>query len=668
MGYQALYRVWRPQTFDELVGQDMIAETLKNAITNGQLSHAYLFTGPRGTGKTSAAKILAKSVNCSHQEDGNPCNECDLCQAITSGQLSDVIEIDAASNNGVEEIRDLRDKVRYAPTQAKYKVYIIDEVHMLTTGAFNALLKTLEEPPAQVIFILATTEPHKIPATIISRTQRFDFQRIQARDLISRMQHILDHDHIAYEEEALAIIARAANGGMRDALSLLDQALSYNNQEVTVVSALEVSGSLDQKDYIDYLLALKAGQAQQALSFLQTQLAKGKQASRFIEELILFSRDLLLTLHTKHNHTLLNEAELQEVRQTIPADFYYHLIHQLNSAQNQMRFSNQPDLYLEVITVQLAQGDHSQVSHRPEMTADSSDSQWQEKVRFLEESVMQLQTQVATLQETLRRQAYNQPDVEVVEPVNEGHKLETTSVQPAKTPRPRPEAFKTDYQLEVNQVYRVLNQATKTDIQELKAQWSRILAELSPVQRAKFFGTQPLAAGPSLGLIAFDNLAFCGAIQHDADLRERVERIASQILGHNLRLEVILTKDWQGLRQDYMVLRKQNGGQPLDLPETEDLKEVSQNDQDDYDAPEQTPADERLVQSEVEDVAASMDFDNSVPVQEKANREPTTQTSLTDPEADNLLLEDQMEEPPLPEVVARAVELFGSDKVNVFDE
>lgn len=203
MGYQALYRVWRPQRFADLVGQQMVTKTLRNALSTGQTTHAYLFTGPRGTGKTSAAKIFAKALNCHHQKDGEPCNKCETCQAITAGRLNDVIEIDAASNNGVEEIRDIRDKAKYAPTQADYKVYIIDEVHMLSTGAFNALLKTLEEPPKNVVFILATTEPHKIPATIISRTQRFDFKRIEVTAILERMEYILDEKEISYQPEAL---------------------------------------------------------------------------------------------------------------------------------------------------------------------------------------------------------------------------------------------------------------------------------------------------------------------------------------------------------------------------------------------------------------------------------------------------------------------------------
>ena len=236
--YQALYRKWRPQTFADVIGQQHVTDTLRAQLQSGRLSHAYLFTGTRGTGKTTCAKILARAVNCEHPVNGDPCNECEICKAITAGRLNDVIEIDAASNNGVEEIRDIRDKVKYAPTQADYKVYIIDEVHMLSTSAFNALLKTLEEPPANVVFILATTDPHKIPATIISRTQRFDFKRITSGAILERMEYILKQKQFEYDEKALNVIARAAEGGMRDALSILDQVLSFGDNKVTLDNAL----------------------------------------------------------------------------------------------------------------------------------------------------------------------------------------------------------------------------------------------------------------------------------------------------------------------------------------------------------------------------------------------------------------------------------------------
>ncbi|HBF75607.1 MAG TPA: DNA polymerase III subunit gamma/tau, partial [Lactobacillus sp.] len=275
MSYQALYRVWRPQRFDEVIGQTLITQTLKNAVKTKQISHAYLFAGPRGTGKTSMAKIFAKAVNCQHQEDGEPCNQCETCKAITKGTLNDVIEIDAASNNGVEEIRDIRDKVKYAPTEADYKVYIIDEVHMLSTGAFNALLKTLEEPPANVIFILATTEPHKIPATIISRTQRFDFKQIQAKDSLSRMAYILKEKNLSYDDEALKVIAKASEGGMRDALSILDQVISFGDDKVTLDNALLVTGAVRKQLLVTYLTQVTHQETQKALMTIQEILDEG---------------------------------------------------------------------------------------------------------------------------------------------------------------------------------------------------------------------------------------------------------------------------------------------------------------------------------------------------------------------------------------------------------
>ncbi len=242
--YQALYRKYRSQRFDDMVGQTVISTTLKKTVDSGKISHAYLFSGSRGTGKTSAAKIFAKAMNCPNQVDGEPCNQCDICRDITKGSLDDVIEIDAASNNGVDEIRDIRDKSTYAPSRATYKVYIIDEVHMLSTGAFNALLKTLEEPTENVVFILATTELHKIPATILSRVQRFEFKAIKLADIREHMASVLDEESVPYDKDALTLIARRAEGGMRDALSILDQALSLStDQGVSREIAEEITGS-----------------------------------------------------------------------------------------------------------------------------------------------------------------------------------------------------------------------------------------------------------------------------------------------------------------------------------------------------------------------------------------------------------------------------------------
>lgn len=294
MSYQALYRVWRPQTFEDLVGQDMITKTLKNALATKQTTHAYLFAGPRGTGKTSCAKLFAKALNCPNQVNGDPCNECEICKAITAGRLNDVIEIDAASNNGVEEIRDIRDKVKYAPTQADYKVYIIDEVHMLSTSAFNALLKTLEEPPANVVFILATTDPHKIPATIISRTQRFDFKRITSGAILERMEYILKQKQFEYDEQALNVIARAAEGGMRDALSILDQVLSFGDNKVTLDNALLVTGSVTRENLIKYLSQVQNHETVAGLQTIHAILDEGKDSKRLLEDLINCCRDLLL--------------------------------------------------------------------------------------------------------------------------------------------------------------------------------------------------------------------------------------------------------------------------------------------------------------------------------------------------------------------------------------
>lgn len=680
MSYQALYRVWRPQTFDELIGQSMISETLKNAIVNGQLSHAYLFTGPRGTGKTSAAKILAKAVNCVNNTDGNPCNQCDMCMEITKGQLSDVIEIDAASNNGVEEIRDLRDNVRYAASQAQYKVYIIDEVHMLTTGAFNALLKTLEEPPERVIFIMATTEPHKIPATILSRTQRFDFQRITPQDLIHRMKQVLDHDKVKYDTEALSIIARAANGGMRDSLSLLDQALSYNNERVSVDSALEVSGSLSQLVFVKYIVALVKHESALALEILTQELNKGKQASRFIEELTLFARDMLLTIYSNSNQTLLSEAELQPLYDEVPNDFYYQLIDALNDAQDKMRFSNQPDLYVEVVTIQLSEDVHfgenkeqRPVSDQASIKSDESVklNELQDQVGRLEEQLAQLRAQLVG--QTKQLHSIEETRDELIHPVEPINEMEGEKVVPEvkRIPRKRPVHRGTAYQVNLREVYQVLNVATHDGIKELKSNWASILSELPPQARARFTGSQPLAAGDEYALISFTSREQCGVLQADNDLQDKIESIAAKQLGHVRQFTYILEKEWPEIRSQYAFLRKKNHNQPVELPE----EEQSATDEDSQSHQEE-------VRQTGTKLAVSSEIKATKPKESITEEKEETPKPISDTvgqiqdnvKEKNTPMQDSKDEEEVTQqnqansqLVSKAIELFGEENINIYE-
>ena len=278
MSYTALYRKWRPAQFDDVKGQDHIVQTLKNQITSGRIGHAYLFCGTRGTGKTTIAKIFAKAVNCEHPVDGSPCNECAACKAIASGSSMNVIEIDAASNNGVENIREIREQVQYPPTEGAYRVYIIDEVHMLSTGAFNALLKTLEEPPSYVIFILATTEVHKIPVTVLSRCQRYDFRRITIDTIAARLRELADAEKIQVEEKALRYVAKAADGSMRDALSLLDQCVAFHyGSLLTYDNVLEVLGAVDSGVFSELLRAVLAKDTTACMKKLEEMVIQGRE-------------------------------------------------------------------------------------------------------------------------------------------------------------------------------------------------------------------------------------------------------------------------------------------------------------------------------------------------------------------------------------------------------
>lgn len=359
MAYQALYRSYRPQDFKSVAGQRHVVTTLQNAIKLNKVAHAYLFSGPRGTGKTSMAKIMAKALNCVHGPTTEPCNECEICKGITKGTISDIVEIDAASNNGVDEIRDLRDKVKYLPSECRYKVYIIDEVHMLSQGAFNALLKTLEEPPSHVIFILATTEPHKIPATILSRCQRFDFQSLDKADIVERLQYVLNAENIKATPEAVDLIAESSEGGMRDALSLLDQSISYSTDDViSEDDVLAVSGNISSQIILHMLKEALESNSAEVLKSLGEIISDGKEIPRIINDVIIFLRDALLAKIGSSNSlkSAYKTEEYQVFLAKISNEIIYKWLDILNDTLNNIKFTTQKRAYLELGLLKIADG------------------------------------------------------------------------------------------------------------------------------------------------------------------------------------------------------------------------------------------------------------------------------------------------------------------------
>ncbi|MDK6446709.1 DNA polymerase III subunit gamma/tau [Enterococcus faecalis] len=533
MAYQALYRVWRSQRFDDVVGQKAITQTLKNAIVQKKTSHAYLFTGPRGTGKTSAAKIFAKAINCKHSQDGEPCNVCETCVAITEGRLNDVIEIDAASNNGVEEIRDIRDKAKYAPTQAEYKVYIIDEVHMLSTGAFNALLKTLEEPPQNVIFILATTEPHKIPLTIISRTQRFDFKRISTQDIVDHMAHIMQEMALDYEEQALYVIGRAAEGGMRDALSILDQTISFSDEKVTLEDAMQVTGSLTYEMMDHYIQCCVAGDVERALEGLESILGEGKEARRFLEDLLLYCRDLLMYQQAPkllaEKAGTLTEAFKELATQT-PAEKIYQLIQILSDTQNEIRFTNNANIYLEAATVKLAKTVQPNKHNTPETANQDGSAEGNPELADLQNQIGQLKKELAEL------------------------KKHGVAAKEADAPRQqaRPQAPKSSFRVPTERVYQVLNEATRTHLMNVKNVWEDLLQTLSVTQRAMLKASEPVAASPKGIVVAFDYEIVCARATDDEEMQLAFNNNLSRLMDYTPEMVCITRESWPKLRQSFI--------------------------------------------------------------------------------------------------------------------
>ncbi len=382
MSYTALYRKFRPDTFADVKGQDAIVQTLKNQIRAQRVGHAYLFCGTRGTGKTTVAKIMAKAVNCQNPIDGNPCNECAVCRAISAGSSLNVMEIDAASNNGVDNIREIREEVTYSPTEGRYKVYIIDEAHMLSAGAFNALLKTLEEPPSYVIFILATTEVNKLPVTILSRCQRYDFKRISVPTIEERMQELLAAEHVEAEEEAVRYIARKADGALRDALSLLDQCMAFlPGQKLTYEQVLDVLGAVDTEVFSGILRQVLRKDVRGLMTSLEDLVMQGRDLSQFVTDFIWYLRNLLLIKASDNMEDVLdmsaeNVRLLEEEAGLVREDTLMRFIRIFSELSNRMRYETSKRVALEITMIKLC---------RPQMERD--DTSILDRLRDLEKKV-----------------------------------------------------------------------------------------------------------------------------------------------------------------------------------------------------------------------------------------------------------------------------------------
>ena len=521
--YQALYRKYRSQTFSQLVGQEVVAKTLKQAVEQEKISHAYLFSGPRGTGKTSVAKIFAKAMNCPNQVDGEPCNNCYICQAVTEGSLEDVIEMDAASNNGVDEIREIRDKSTYAPSLARYKVYIIDEVHMLSTGAFNALLKTLEEPTQNVVFILATTELHKIPATILSRVQRFEFKSIRTQDITAHIHHILEKENISSEPDAVEIIARRAEGGMRDALSILDQALSLTQgNELTTAISEEITGTISLSALDDYVAALSQQDVPKALDSLNLLFENGKSMTRFVTDLLQYLRDLLVVQtggeNTHHSPVFMDNLALSQ-------ESLFEMIRIATVSLADMKASLQPKIYAEMMTIRLAE-------IKPESALSGA----------VEGEISALRQEVARLKKEL---------------ANVG----TVPKQVAPVPS-RPATSKTVYRVDRNKVQAILQEAVENpelarqNLIRLQNAWGEVIESLAGPDKALLVGSQPVAANEHHAILAFESNFNAGQTMKRDNLNTMFGNILSQAAGFSPEILAISLEEWKEVRAAFSARNK----------------------------------------------------------------------------------------------------------------
>ena len=550
MSYKALYRTYRPQTFEDVAGQSHVTITLKNAIKENRIAHAYLFAGPRGTGKTTIAKILAKAINCTG--DQPPCNECPNCKAITQGDHPDVIEIDAASNNGVNEVRNLIDKVKYAPINAKYKVYIIDEVHMMTPEAFNALLKTLEEPPAHIVFILATTEPHKILPTIISRCQRFDFKRVDEKDIINRLEYVLKEEKVDYEEDALEIISKLADGGMRDALSILEQCLAYD-RHLTVENINKVYGLLSNDEKIRLIKLLLTKDMKNVLKTLDHMMSLSIDLKRLTQDLIDVLKDVIIFKNTEDLSLLfvLHKNDIQKIVPYMLVEEAFQMIDIFMDASSHYGQAVDSSTYFELASLKICnqiENEHKEVViEEPTIIEDVSHE------TLVEEKTEIVEKQKEEVKPIIEHQ-------EAKETHEEEIKEEEKQAEVSEEKEPQPEKLPSQIEVDFNDILNILVQAKRTVLNDIQDKWPVIRRYCYNLNTAKYANmlcdAKPVAAGEKGFILTLKYQPEVNNVNYTENYYP-LKSFLKEVLGSDYDFIAVMEDEWPHMRQKFIQLNKE---------------------------------------------------------------------------------------------------------------
>ena len=582
MSYQALYRKYRPTDFDSVSGQEHVVKALKNALRQDKIVHAYLFSGPRGIGKTTIARIFAKTVNCKCAPTDKACNECENCIAISNGEFNDIIEIDAASNNSVDEIRELRDKVKYLPSSGRYKVYIIDEVHMLTTQAFNALLKTLEEPPKHVIFILCTTEAHKIPLTIQSRCQRFDFRAINQEEISNKLLEIAELENIQIDKDAVDLISLEADGGMRDALSLLDQSIAYGNEKISVDDVLAVSGKVSTQTLVRIVEFIKEKDSINAIKELNKLLSLGKEVPKILNSLINFYKDLLMYKNIGESYAsrlLVNEPGFINLSRELSNATMYVNIDILSKTQNDIKFAANQKLYLELALIKMTdKEENSQTSlltrlndvemKIEELLKNGVEIKKEEKAPLInldivEEEIIEPTPELVVEVEKPQEEEKEEPIIEVkeepvveenIEPVQEEVLVEEPQEETPSFDLFEEEISDISNTYDIHFVEDVLNHGNRMHKEELKEGWKDIKRRVNHMDAAyleKVEDGQVVASNGEKIIITFEDASYCNLIMKPEN-KSRIEEALSKAFSGSIKYMALPNEVWKEVSTEFM--------------------------------------------------------------------------------------------------------------------